>query len=58
VFGKADKIKPGAYTLLDKKALQLIGEPSSPDAPQDSRFTERSSRKETPTSISPIARSR
>ncbi|MBR1155142.1 molybdate ABC transporter substrate-binding protein [Bradyrhizobium sp. JYMT SZCCT0428] len=35
VFRKADKIKPGAYALLDKKALQLTGGPTSPPAPPD-----------------------
>jgi ABC-type molybdate transport system substrate-binding protein len=33
VFRRADKIKPGAYALLDKKALQLTGGPSSPPPP-------------------------
>jgi ABC-type molybdate transport system substrate-binding protein len=32
LFGKADKIRPGAYAILDKKALQLTGRPSSPTA--------------------------
>ncbi|WP_283813691.1 MULTISPECIES: molybdate ABC transporter substrate-binding protein [unclassified Bradyrhizobium] len=35
VFRKADRIKPGAYALLDKKALQLTGGPTSPPAPPD-----------------------
>jgi molybdate transport system substrate-binding protein len=35
VFRMADKIKPGAYALLDKKALQLTGGPTSPPAPPD-----------------------
>lgn len=35
VFRKADKIRPGAYALLDKKALQLTGGPTSPPAPPD-----------------------
>ena len=35
VFRKADKIRPGAYALLDKKALQLTGGPTSPPAPAD-----------------------
>jgi ABC-type molybdate transport system substrate-binding protein len=30
LFGKADKIRPGAYAILDKKTLQLTGGPSSP----------------------------
>jgi molybdate transport system substrate-binding protein len=34
VFRKAEKIKPGAYATLEKKALQLTGGPSSPLAPQ------------------------
>ena len=34
VFHKAEKINPGAYATLDKKALQLTGGPSSPPAPQ------------------------
>ena len=34
VFRKAEKIKPGAYEALEKKALQLTGGPSSPLAPQ------------------------
>lgn len=33
VFRKADKIKPGAYAMLDRKALQLTGGPSSPTPP-------------------------
>lgn len=35
VFRRADTIKPGAYALLDKKALQLTGGPSSPPPPPD-----------------------
>jgi molybdenum ABC transporter molybdate-binding protein len=34
VFRKADKINAGAYAVLEKKALQLTGGPSSPPAPQ------------------------
>jgi ABC-type molybdate transport system substrate-binding protein len=34
VFQKAEKLKPGASAALGKKALQLIGGPSSPPAPQ------------------------
>ena len=34
VFHKAEKINPGAYSTLEKKALQLTGGPSSPPAPQ------------------------
>jgi ABC-type molybdate transport system substrate-binding protein len=33
VFRKADKLKPGAFAALEKKALQLVGAPSSPTAP-------------------------
>jgi molybdenum ABC transporter molybdate-binding protein len=33
-FRRADKISPGAYATLEKKALQLAGGPSSPPAPQ------------------------
>jgi molybdate transport system substrate-binding protein len=33
VFRKADKLKPGAFAALEKKALQLVGGPSSPTAP-------------------------
>src|ERR1700755_627388 len=35
VFRKADKIKPGSFATLEKKALQLTGGPASPSAPQD-----------------------
>ena len=35
VFRKADKIRAGAYALLDKKALQLTGGPASPPPPPD-----------------------
>ncbi len=34
VFRKAEKLKPGAYATLEKKALQLTGGPASPPAPQ------------------------
>ena len=34
VFRKAEKINPGAFATLEKKALQLTGGPSSPPAPQ------------------------
>jgi molybdate transport system substrate-binding protein len=34
LFHKAEKIMPGAYATLDKKALQLTGGPSSPPASQ------------------------
>src|SRR5262249_57097631 len=30
VFRKADKLRPGAFATLEKKALQLVGGPSSP----------------------------
>jgi molybdate transport system substrate-binding protein len=33
VFRKADKLKPGAFAALEKKALQLVGGPSAPTAP-------------------------
>jgi molybdate transport system substrate-binding protein len=33
VFNKAERIKPGAFATLDKKALQLVGGPSSPPPP-------------------------
>jgi len=33
VFKKAERIKPGAYAVLDRKALQLVGGPSSPPPP-------------------------
>lgn len=35
VFRKADKIRPGAFALLDTKALQLTGGPASPPPPAD-----------------------
>ena len=34
VFRKADKLKPGAQMLLEKKALKLTGGPSSAPAPK------------------------
>jgi molybdate transport system substrate-binding protein len=33
VFRKADKLRPGAFAELEKKALQLVGGPNSPTAP-------------------------
>ena len=33
MFNKAESIKPGAHAALDKKALQLVGGPSSPPPP-------------------------
>jgi molybdate transport system substrate-binding protein len=33
VFRKADKLKPAAFAVLEQKALQLVGGPSSPTAP-------------------------
>jgi ABC-type molybdate transport system substrate-binding protein len=33
VFRKADKLRAGAFTALEKKALQLTGGPTSPTAP-------------------------
>jgi molybdate transport system substrate-binding protein len=33
VFRKADKLRPGAFAALEKKALQLVGGPNSPTAP-------------------------
>jgi molybdate transport system substrate-binding protein len=35
VFRKSEKLHPGAFALLEKKALQLTGGPTSPPAPQD-----------------------
>ena len=32
-FRKADKVKPGAFEALEKKALQLTGGPNAPTAP-------------------------
>jgi molybdate transport system substrate-binding protein len=37
VFRKADALKAGAFAALDKKALQLIGGPSSPPPPASGR---------------------
>jgi molybdate transport system substrate-binding protein len=37
VFKKAEALKPGAFAALDKKALQLIGGPSSPPPPASGR---------------------
>ena len=34
VFRKAEKLHPGASAILEKKALQLTGGPTSPPAPQ------------------------
>ncbi|WP_283848535.1 molybdate ABC transporter substrate-binding protein [Bradyrhizobium sp. SRL28] len=34
VFRKAEKLKAGSSTMLEKKALQLTGGPTSPPAPQ------------------------
>ena len=33
LFEKADKLRPGAYAILDKKALKLTGGANSPQAP-------------------------
>jgi molybdate transport system substrate-binding protein len=33
VFRKVDKLRPGAFAALEKKALQLVGGPNSPTAP-------------------------
>src|SRR5262249_60322970 len=33
VFRKDDKLRGGAFAVLDKKALQLVGGPDSPPAP-------------------------
>jgi ABC-type molybdate transport system substrate-binding protein len=33
VFRKADKLRPGAFAALEKKAMQLTGGPSSPPPP-------------------------
>jgi ABC-type molybdate transport system substrate-binding protein len=35
VFARAEKIKPGAFEALSRKALQLVGGPDSPAAPKD-----------------------
>ena len=34
VFRKADKLKPGSFTILEKRALQLVGAPSSAEPPK------------------------
>jgi ABC-type molybdate transport system substrate-binding protein len=33
VFRKADKLRPGAFALLERKALKLVGGPDAPTAP-------------------------
>jgi ABC-type molybdate transport system substrate-binding protein len=33
VFRKAEKLKPGSFAVLEAKALQLVGGPTSPTAP-------------------------
>jgi ABC-type molybdate transport system substrate-binding protein len=33
MFRKADKVRPGAFDTLEKKALQLTGGPNAPTAP-------------------------
>jgi molybdate transport system substrate-binding protein len=33
VFRKADKLRPGAFTALERKALKLVGGPDAPTAP-------------------------
>jgi molybdenum ABC transporter molybdate-binding protein len=33
VFRKADRLKPGAFATLEKKALKLVGGPDAPTAP-------------------------
>jgi molybdenum ABC transporter molybdate-binding protein len=35
LFEKADKLRPGAYATLDRKALKLVGGPNSPEPPPD-----------------------
>ena len=35
LFEKADKLRPGAYAALDRKALKLTGGPDSPPPPAD-----------------------
>ena len=35
LFEKAEKLRPGAYALLDKKALKLVGGRDSPQPPPD-----------------------
>jgi molybdenum ABC transporter molybdate-binding protein len=34
-FEKAERIRPGAYKLLDAKAMKLVGGPDSPPPPKD-----------------------
>ena len=41
VFRKADKLKPGAFAALEKKALQLVGGPNGPTAPASPAPTSR-----------------
>jgi molybdate transport system substrate-binding protein len=38
VFHKAEAVKPGAFAQLDKKALQLVGNPNAPPPPADGRI--------------------
>jgi len=33
VFRKADKLRPGAFAMLERKALKLVGGPDAPTAP-------------------------
>jgi ABC-type molybdate transport system substrate-binding protein len=33
VFRKADKLRPGAFAALERKALKLVGGPDAPNAP-------------------------
>src|SRR5262245_32644283 len=35
VFRKADKLRPGAFASLERKALKLVGGPDAPTAPAD-----------------------
>jgi ABC-type molybdate transport system substrate-binding protein len=35
VFERAERLKPGAFAVLSRKALQLVGGPDSPPAPKD-----------------------
>jgi ABC-type molybdate transport system substrate-binding protein len=35
VFRKADKLKPGSFAILEKRALQLVGAPGSAAPPKD-----------------------
>lgn len=35
VFRRADRLRPGAYDTLDRKAQRLVGGPDSPPAPAD-----------------------